>query len=381
MRTILIACSGMSPAIITETAWALAHEPEPVTPAEVVAITTEKGRTAIRTQLFQSGTWQQLKKELKAPAGTLEFADRDSNIRLLPSDAGNADDLLTSEDNARAADFILQTLRSYTEDPETQIIFSIAGGRKTMGALGALCMTLLGRDQDRLCHVLVPPPFDGATTPVFFFPMPKAKFKDRDGKSHGNPEITLCDIPFVRTRKLFQETFDKLPTRYTAMVAQANQSIRSSTPPTLRIDPGVATDDGALVAFVDGDILELTFREYILLWMLMCRKRGKSTPAVLDTPGLDHQFNEFLAKLTSREFEPLSLPSHEQEGKQARREKPEDRITRTNRVYSDLRKKLAQRLGGPRTDEILVNKKGRHGLLVDAGNIAIGQEMKANRKK
>ena len=47
-RTILVAGMGTSPAVLTETVWALAHQAQPVVPDEVVVITTKSGKEALR---------------------------------------------------------------------------------------------------------------------------------------------------------------------------------------------------------------------------------------------------------------------------------------------------------------------------------------------
>lgn len=52
MKTILITVSGMSPAIITETVWALSRETPAVIPDEVIVITTVPGRDGIERQLL-----------------------------------------------------------------------------------------------------------------------------------------------------------------------------------------------------------------------------------------------------------------------------------------------------------------------------------------
>lgn len=46
-RTILIAGMGTSPAVLTETVWALAHQEQPVVPDEIVVITTKSGKESI----------------------------------------------------------------------------------------------------------------------------------------------------------------------------------------------------------------------------------------------------------------------------------------------------------------------------------------------
>ncbi len=51
MPTTLVAVSGMSPAILTETLWALGQEEPPVVPDEVVVITTSAGEADLRHAL------------------------------------------------------------------------------------------------------------------------------------------------------------------------------------------------------------------------------------------------------------------------------------------------------------------------------------------
>ena len=47
-RAILIAGMGTSPAVLTETVWALAHQEHSVVSDEVVVITTKSGKEALR---------------------------------------------------------------------------------------------------------------------------------------------------------------------------------------------------------------------------------------------------------------------------------------------------------------------------------------------
>jgi len=49
-------------------------------------------------------------------------------------------DIRTPADNEAAADFLLEQVRTIVGNPDTQLIASIAGGRKTMGALLLPCV-------------------------------------------------------------------------------------------------------------------------------------------------------------------------------------------------------------------------------------------------
>jgi CRISPR-associated protein (TIGR02584 family) len=227
-RTVLIAVSGMSPAIITETVWALAHPHDgakPIVPDEVVVITTTKGAADLTRDLLTPNAamggrilWEVLRESVRTQAAPgrsdsdlLQLAS--PRIIELPDPKRGvmrpADDLRSLEDNAAAANFILGQIRLHVDDPETRVIASIAGGRKTMGALLYAGMSLIGRATDRVTHVLVNEPFD--TCRGFFFPAqpqqnltagPVAKpvkLRARDAK------IELADIPFVPLRNRFND--------------------------------------------------------------------------------------------------------------------------------------------------------------------------------
>jgi CRISPR-associated protein (TIGR02584 family) len=61
-------------------------------------------------------------------------------------------------------------VRELTADPDCAIHASIAGGRKTMGFYLGYALSLFGRPQDRLSHVLVSSPFESNQN--FFYPLP-----------------------------------------------------------------------------------------------------------------------------------------------------------------------------------------------------------------
>ena len=62
-RTILVAGMNTSPAVLTETVWALAHQETPVVPDEVVVITTKSGKDALRAAVMSGApsVWERLK--------------------------------------------------------------------------------------------------------------------------------------------------------------------------------------------------------------------------------------------------------------------------------------------------------------------------------
>ncbi len=239
--TILLAVTGMSPAVLTETVWALAQEKEPVIPDRVVVITTISGRQAIERELLMPArpdartVWQELRRAVLGKA-----AERDPRLNLdaprlieAPNPrTGKSDwleDLRTPEENAATANFILAELRRWAETPETRLVLSIAGGRKTMGALLYACISLLGRETDRLTHVLVNDPFDAPRLkPRFYFPkQPQQELVALDGRAvrAAEAKIDLADLPFVPLRNLFERDLVRKPCSFVELVRRCRGKV------------------------------------------------------------------------------------------------------------------------------------------------------------
>lgn len=264
---VLISLCGTSPAVISETVFALAQAGDP--PGKVVVITTLAGEACLRTALFESGVWSQLRKSLNCD---ISFSLNQEHLRLLPDGCGgDAPDVADTLSAESAGSFILDVLRQYTENPDTRITFSIAGGRKSMSALGALCMSLLGRHEDRLCHILVNPPFDDpGLKPGFYFPVPGRIHVDRNGNSWDSADarLTLSILPFVHCRYLIEREWRRLPGEYTRMVALADRAAEVFEEPSeLRLYPGLLCVRAGKAEF------SLQFQLFLLYWMLAERRR------------------------------------------------------------------------------------------------------------
>ncbi len=110
-------------------------------------------------------------------------------------------DIKTPEQNEAAADFISKTINRFTQDDAAALHVSIAGGRKTMGYYLGYALSLFGRKQDRLSHVLVTDKYEGLKS--FFYPTPFSHvIHDRDGRAldSKDAQVMLAEIPFVRLR-------------------------------------------------------------------------------------------------------------------------------------------------------------------------------------
>lgn len=225
-RIILVSAMGTSPAVLTNMVWGLAHQKHSIVPDEIVVFITKSGKELLIQKLFDDGVWNEMRSNLKREKieidGKLVFGA--TSIRVIPDAEGNEiEDLRTGDDNLRAADFMLSQLRQYTEDSETELHVSIAGGRKTMSALLFSCMTLLGRECDKVYHVLLPQELEQGATPEFFYPEPGKTFvSNGTGKRLKARQLKteLFEVPFVRMRGWYQEKFNAIPPSYRALVAR-----------------------------------------------------------------------------------------------------------------------------------------------------------------
>lgn len=226
-ESVLVAVTGMSPAILTETVWALAHEQPATRVRRVVAFCTSQSAASIRRELLESGVWENLRRSLRAGDDEFVFGDTGDHLRVFTRRGRELDDLRTPEDNTAAADFILEHLRAFVENPDIHVVASIAGGRKTMGALIYAAMTLIGRETDRVTHVLVSEDLERQRDPKFYFPASSAQGK----------KLVLADIPFVPLRNRFQD-LGSMPGNFSTLVRRYAQTLAQDRrhPVRLRFD-------------------------------------------------------------------------------------------------------------------------------------------------
>lgn len=238
-RRILLATVGLAPQVVTETLYALVcQEQPPFVPTEVHVITTADGFERTRLWLLDPSraVLARFADEFGVPE--VAFALTLARIHVITGqDGASLSDISSNAANNATADFIARLVRELTSDPTSALHVSIAGGRKTMGFLLGSALSLYGRPQDRLSHVLIEPEaFE--KHPDFFYP-PRVPAVLRDLRDQNRPidtrdaRITLAEIPFVRLRHgLPQHLLDGNWT-YSETVVRAQELVR---PPQLVVD-------------------------------------------------------------------------------------------------------------------------------------------------
>ncbi|TSE25407.1 CRISPR-associated ring nuclease Csm6 [Tepidimonas aquatica] len=151
-RSVLLAVTGLSPQVVTETLYALAQEKNPdAIPREVHLITTAEGAERARLMLLSEspGWFERLRGDWALPP----IAFDEAHIDVLRDGNGQPlRDVRTAQDNRAAADQIADWVRRLTEDEHSTLHVSLAGGRKTLGFFAGYALSLWGRSQDRLSH-------------------------------------------------------------------------------------------------------------------------------------------------------------------------------------------------------------------------------------
>lgn len=200
-RRILLLVTGLTPQVVTETLYALAVQAEEkFIPTEIHVISTGEGAERARLSLLDPASGQF--HALCSDYGLHDMLFTPQNIHIIEDASGKPlSDIRTPEDNLRAADYIMHFVRNFCSDESSVLHVSIAGGRKSMGFFAGYALSLFGRSQDRLSHVLVNDPFE--SLPDFYFPPAQGKvLNTRNNRPvhTSNARIMLADIPFVRLR-------------------------------------------------------------------------------------------------------------------------------------------------------------------------------------
>jgi len=334
----LLCVSGLSPQVVTETLYALAvKEDPPFVPHEIHLLTTNEGARSAMLGLLDEheGHFRHLCLEYGIDAAAIRFGP--DTIHLIRDPAGQAlDDIRTEQDNMTAADTITALVRRLMADPHCRVHASIAGGRKTMGFFLAYAMSLFGRPQDRISHVLVSPPFEGH--PDFYYPPRKPVLLKTPHEhrlfSTADARITLADIPFVRLR-------DGLPRALREGVSSFSETIveaqRAMLPVMLVIDLKTRT------VTAGGHSFQLSLADFATYSWFALRRANGEEPVRWTDPGLAESFVSHYERVAGKDVGNAERVRHALKGGMSE-EYLEQRKSKTNRA---LRKCLGELAAGP----------------------------------
>lgn len=229
----LLATTGASPQVVTETLYAI-HRENHQWPDDIYLITTSFGKEKAVKGLLQEGHLQRLCQELNRPIPAFDA----SHVLVTPgADGSEVEDARSLQDHEALANFIMTEVRNRTSSPDTSLHASLAGGRKTMTFYIGYAMSLFGRMQDTLSHVLVSEGYENI--PAFWFPTTTESYRYVDNRGQtldaSAAQVTLAPIPFIRHRRNLPEVL--LQNHITVQFAELVQLINlGENPDALRVE-------------------------------------------------------------------------------------------------------------------------------------------------
>lgn len=273
-KNILLLVTGGTPQIITETIWALACDPqhnEQWIPDEVHIISTRYGLNEVKNKLLGKDKILTRMKNEYAQIAKLKLEE--NFLHCFTDQEGNElEDLRTPEENEFAANLICEKIRHFSSDEKVSLHVSIAGGRKTMGFYAGYALSLYGRAQDRMSHVLVDEKFEKGIN--FYYPSKNENdfIIDRENKTIGlskDAQVWLAQIPFVRLKEAVKDKHQlKGEDSFSTVVHKINESFNDVKLKILVHSREVVIND----KFV---IKNLAPREFAMLhWFADLRQKG-----------------------------------------------------------------------------------------------------------
>lgn len=229
-KNILLLVTGGTPQIITETIWALACDPqnnEQWIPDEVHIISTRYGLNEVKNKLLGKDKILTRMKNEYSQLANLKLEESFLHCFINQED-NELEDLRTPEENEFAANLICEKIRHFSSDENVRLHVSIAGGRKTMGFYAGYALSLYGRAQDRMSHVLVDEKFEKGIN--FYYPSKNENdfIIDRDNKTIGlskDAQVWLAQIPFVRLKDAVKDKHQlKSNDSFSDVVSKINES-------------------------------------------------------------------------------------------------------------------------------------------------------------
>lgn len=249
---VLCVC-GLTPQVVTETVACLIGSGAPP-PESIRIITTAMGARAVRTRLLapNDGQLARLFSAYRVDP-TPQFGE---DLLHVFDDGAPLEDILTRDDNIVVADQVNALVRELTSEGMPPLHVSLAGGRKTMGFYAGYALSLHGRPEDELSHVLVSP--DRERDPDFFFPDPDSFRRGEEATG----SLLLARLPFVRMRNGLSGDW----VRGERSFAETVEAVQ------LRLEPpSLVIDIGQRCARMSGRTVSLSPTHF--LWLLWLARR------------------------------------------------------------------------------------------------------------
>lgn len=216
-KNILVAVSGLTPQIVSEAFFCLSVRNK-IRIDEIYILTTKRGRDVIAGRDKGASAFKtNLKTEIegccrlyKIPLPGFEINDK--HVIVAREESVELNDIRNDRENNLFPNKVSVVISSLTADPDNVLFCIISGGRKSMSVHLALAMTLFGRENDKIYHVLT---------------SEENEFKDYYPKNKSQMNaLILSDIPFVRVRPFLNVRQEILKKKYSELVNYTQKQLK-----------------------------------------------------------------------------------------------------------------------------------------------------------
>jgi CRISPR-associated protein (TIGR02584 family) len=213
-KNILIAVTGLSPQVVSETLYALSAVNK-IQIDELYIVTTKTGKDII---LGKNKNIPPLKSQIQKMCNEYKNIncpkfDERKNIFVAKEESIEISDVKTSKDNKLFPNLITNVIRDKSSNPDIVLYCSLSGGRKTMSAYMGFALSLFARENDTLFHVIVNDEFEKSRK---FYPAKK------DEKT----EIVLSEVPYIKLRGLLPKQIDFKNLTYNSLIDFSQKQIK-----------------------------------------------------------------------------------------------------------------------------------------------------------
>ncbi|MDD5392729.1 MAG: CRISPR-associated ring nuclease Csm6 [Thiothrix sp.] len=343
-QRILLAVAGGTPAIVTETLYALTQKAEPpYLPTEIYIITTAGVYANLQEKLLgDTGKIYQLYRDY----GMIPPASNKIHLCCIGKDKRYLNDITTSEENEIAANFITDKVRKLTKE-DSSLHVSIAGGRKTMTYYLGYAMSVFGRIQDCMSHVLVD---DRYAVPGFYYPTAQSQIITNqwtgDSFDARDVNVMLGKLPFIRLRDgLTDDLLNDSDKSYSDIIAIAQRQL---APISVRI-----VYEAVVTLYCGGEEIKLPPAQLALyVWMLQRHKAGKVVITLAD---------KVTKSVLAEEFKAVYAELSKESGHYIH---AEESVNSMDTDYfgaprTNINKKLNATLGKPKAKAYLLQSSGK----------------------
>ncbi len=322
----------MTPQVVTETLFALAKY-RGVAISELCIITTAEGKNA----LLGAQGFPPMQEEIHRMCSRWNmrepFFDQSKAVLVASEETVELHDVRTDRENRLFPNLITDVVRQYTADSNTVLHCSIAGGRKTMSVAMAFALSLFGRQDDRLYHVVVSKEFEQSRK---FFPA-----TDEEAS-----QIVLAEMPYVRLREKLPLLRDYPRASFSNLVSLAQGVVDE-----MMYLPSLVFDRATCSVIIGEHRIPL--RPFDFAFYLFCARATKPVPA-------GKHFSEKDREKLWRLYERLA-PSYGHRERVRKSLFGAQRDALLTKSASTIRRVLAQALGKEMARQYQVSSIGQYG--------------------